>query len=258
MSKVGLLFLVMIGLTACFSTRVDEDKLPPTAVAHEQTSDIHPIPPTYEPLPPTPVLQPATEFTEGEANIPDDQYLFVEFWSHIAGSSTCKEQITIDFPTYQYDCDDRFCTSQWSAQVPSTDITTLTSWSLLRMWPLLDSTSVRGFAGDGTSLSGIGGGIGSSLNPITDFPYLTDSYTIYSVTSNGTIVAQVNGTTVYIEPGQSWLNFERTGPEQAQELLGIDPSQVATDCILTISRRLTNFGLLESNMIDVGLELGTD
>ena len=165
-------------------------------------------------LPPTPVLRPALTFVEGKAEIPPDQYLFVEYFIDKNGSGSCSYGYG-DSPTYYYDAGKLH----------------------LRFPPTMPLSAVKGFFGDGNGVSGaLGSGGYSTMHFIDTFPYRTPAVIIHSVDAQGTIVAEVNKQTFFLEAGQSWRHIiEETS----------DPK-----CRIVITHQFTNHGLLTANQIE--------
>ncbi|PKO16173.1 MAG: hypothetical protein CVU39_09100 [Chloroflexi bacterium HGW-Chloroflexi-10] len=178
--------------------------------------------PTQTTLPPSPTLRPATDFVEGINEVPVDKYLFVEYWRTWDGSGNCTDAAMIDFPGYDYSSGELYAFSGISDQ------------------PDEHATNIIGFIGDGDRNQGaMGGGISSELSMIQSLPY-TIKYqlgTIFSVYRQGAIVVELWGQTIWLEPGQSWV-------QQVEE----DPS---SECHRVTTYRFTNYGFLDREQVQI-------
>lgn len=245
-------------LVACVATR--RTNLVATPVPTPQVTVI-PVP-TVVPsptvaisfFPPTPELQPAPlSYLDDVQPIPPGKYLFVESWEHISGSSSCPEMVHIDEPTYGYSCGNQRCAWEWKANKPTGLINDL--WGDF-IEENIDPTAVTGFWGVGTSITGVGGGVGSFLNSITQFPQQEKAITLLGLTDTGIVVIERAGSRYLIEPKQSWMEQEYADEAWFRQFLDEDASDMP-GCVVTITRRFTNFGLLDASEIDVGIPLVT-
>ncbi len=171
---------------------------------------------------PPPGLQSASAYVPGVADIPDGQYLFVEWWRDQVQSSLGGCQLYFDEPTYSGGNEGLM---GWISRGAGSD-------------------PVRGFWGAGYSSRGRKCGAFSELTPIRSFPFVAPAaagfsegdIVIHSVDASGAIVAEVKGCTVWIEPGQRWSHEEHASGLQGPE---------------TTFYRLTNYGLLDESQIDL-------
>jgi hypothetical protein len=185
------------------------------------------------PCPPQPLQVPST-YVPGMDDIPDGQYLFVEWWASHDRSPPRECGGYYDEPTY---AGGREHLSGYLWQSSPSGI------------------PVKGFSGAGHSSSG-GGFCGafSTLSTITTFPFVVPDVSgppifvvpgadvsegdivIQSADANGAIVAEVKGCAVWIEPGQSW--------KYQVNSFGLSGTQSTV-------YRLTNYGLLDGNQVNV-------
>ena len=211
-------------------------------------------PVTRAPLLPTPAVTPAPEHVPGTVEQPAGHYLFVESWTDTAGEQ-CEVSLMIDFPTYGYDCP--ACGGR--ARIPAGAQIEGLSAEGVRGEP--DPARLRGFAGSGESVSGIGGGISSELHPIHDLPYTIPSAetetVVRSVAAGGSIVVEVGEEMVLLGPGESWV---RTGYADEEVLDGWYPpgTPAPQACYAVVTERVTNFGWLPAGQIDVGVVIQTE
>ena len=183
----------------------------------------NPPQPFYPTLAPTPALDPATGFGSGENRVPAGKYPFVELWNDTVGYSQngeCKDARMIDFPTYSF------------------------SNGQLKLYTGLANQDANkdtiGFFGQGFSNGGaMGGGAYSELHAIQQMPFaVAGDKSIQSILEDGTLALQVSdGQTYWLHPGQAWIEYGEYDPDPA--------------CHVIITRRLTNFGLLEGENIDL-------
>ena len=164
---------------------------------------------------PAATLRPATAFIEGENQLPDNRYLFLEYFTHNDGgvtdpASLCPDAAMIDFPGYSF--------SDRSLSFPG---------------ELPDDVSLLGLVGVGTSNAGaMGGGVSSGLNAIDGLPYAlpNGAAIIHAAYEDGTVVAEIDGAFFYLSPGESWARRSEWDP--------------APECHRISITRLSNFGLL--------------
>jgi hypothetical protein len=205
---MAILFLALIGV-ACASA--DRGMPTPATQSMGGTAIPSPIEKTENNTPTHPALQvPATPSpTQGSAPIlSGGKYLFIEFWNHETGSGTLP-MTAIDFPHYYFDPDNG------TLSINASDSITL-------------STTDLGFIGIGTSLSEAAGmGAASGLTVIDLLPYSTKVYlytrqadqqtvthmeetrevtlTLLSAAQNGTISIELDGQTMTLASGKSWM-----------------------------------------------------
>ena len=183
-------------------------------------------------------LEPASTPIGQISTIPENKYLFVEYWIEYDGESTlkwCDGAVMVDFPWYTYYSD--------TLTLPDTLID-LES----------DMKEIRGFFGDGFGHSGaMGGGESSLIHFIKDFPYESPPYprnqlpdkrvVIHTVEADGTIIVEIRvegmeGGTFSMKPGQSWIYETRDTP--------------SLHCRTITTYRFTNYGLIGRGQIEVG------
>jgi len=180
-------------------------------------------PSTTDPAP-TATLRPAVAFVSGQEDVPQGQYLVVEWFTWNSGVTTdpalmCPYAAMIDFPGYSL-VDGRL-------SFPGT---------------IDDDGSLVGFAAQGQANGGaMGGGVSSGLTPILDLPfaYPYGEPILYAAYADGSIVVDVGGGFYQLAPGESWVSREEW-----------DPSPT---CHASRETRLTNYGLLSRAAI-FGLE----
>jgi len=80
--------------------------------------------------------------------------------------------------------------------------------------------------------------VDSLLSAIQQLPFAAGNTSIQSILEDGTLALQVaDGRAYWLHPGQAWIEYFESDP---------DPS-----CHIIIISRLTNFGLLEGENIDL-------
>ena len=96
-----------------------------------------------------------------------------------------------------------------------------------------------GFFGLGISNAGaMGSGASSELLVIQQLPFAGWNISIQSILEDGTLALQLaDGQTYWLHPGQEWIEYAENDP---------DPS-----CHIIITGRLTNFGLLDGENINL-------
>jgi hypothetical protein len=177
----------------------------------------------YPTLAATPALDPGTGFVTGENLVPAAKYPFVELWNNTVGYSRvgeCKGASMIDYPTYSFS-DRRL---ELDTGLASLDA----------------NRAIIGFFGlENTNGGAMGGGVDSSLSAIQQLPFvLPGNKSIQSILEDGTLALQVaDGQMYWLRPGQVWIAHSEYEP---------DP-----DCHVIVTSRLTNFGLLEEENIDL-------
>jgi hypothetical protein len=175
--------------------------------------------PSLPPVPPTPTLRPAISYVDGHTPILQGMYFFIEYFVVNDGTSSaseCPGAAMIDFPGYSF------------------------SQGILTTGPmsLADLTPALGFLGFGQANTGaMGGGVSSNLEVISGLPFSLpyDVATIHALDATGEIVAEIQGSSYLLAPGESWV--------QAYES---DPTE---DCHRTTTARLTNHGLVDESQI---------
>ena len=178
--------------------------------------------PFYPTLAPTPALYPSSGFVTGQNHVPAGKYPFGELWVTTVGysrSGECRDALMIDFPTYSFS-DGRL--------------------SLYTGLANLDvNRDMIGFFGLGISNVGAMGGWASSvLLVIQQLPFAEGSESIQSILEDGTLALQLaDGQTYWLHPGQERIEYSEYDS---------DP-----DCHVVLVSRLTNFGLLEGENIDL-------
>lgn len=178
--------------------------------------------PFYPTLAPTPDLDAATDFVSGENRIPAEKYPFIEIWNTTTGYSSrgeCPGAAMIDFPAYFF---------------------TNGELDLFAGLVNLDaSKDMIGFIGFGDSNEGaMGGGIASSLHVIQQLPFEMGGNSIQSILEDGTLALQVSDGQVYwLYPGQARIEYSEYDPD--------------AECHVIVVSRLTNFGLLDGENINL-------
>ena len=178
--------------------------------------------PFYPTLAPTPALDPAIGFVTGENHVPAGKYPFVELWITTVGysrSGECKDALMIDFPTYS------FSDGRLSLYTGLADLDV--------------NRDMIGFFGLGISNDGaMGGGASSELQVIQQLPFVAGNESIQSILEDGTLALQIaDGQSYWLHPGQARIEYNEYDP---------DP-----DCHVILVSRLTNFGLLQGENIDL-------
>ena len=202
--RVLVLICVTLVATACS-----------TAAGPRPTSSAFP-----PPISTTPTLRLAPADVQPSVSIPQGKYLFVEYMVVNGGTSAtchCPDAAMIDFPGYEF------------------------SGGILRAvpGPLTVGEGILGYAGYGQANTGaMGGGAFSQLQPITAVPFSLpyDAAIIHSVDADGQIVAEIEGVSYLIAPGESWIHTREWDP--------------TADCHRTATTRLMNFGLLDRSQIE--------
>jgi hypothetical protein len=149
--------------------------------------------------------------------------LFVEYWIDVIGTTSkerCDNFVYIDGPNYRYEENNLLSVSE------------------------IDLTIGKGIIGCGKQINyPAGSGVFSNLYPIKDFPYAPEwpdycqTLTINNIDISGTISAKVNGKTVSLPVEQEWTDSIADNSDSS--------------CRKIITYRLTNFGFIESDQIDV-------
>ena len=178
--------------------------------------------PFYPTLAPTPALDPAIGFVTGENHVPAGKYPFVELWITTIGysrSGECRDALMIDFPTYS------FSDGRLSLYTGLADLDV--------------NRDMIGFFGLGISNDGaMGGGASSELRVIQQLPFVAGNESIQSILEDGTLALQIaDGQSYWLHPGQARIEYNEYDP---------DP-----DCHVILVSRLTNFGLLQGENIDL-------
>jgi len=178
--------------------------------------------PFYPTLAPTPALDPATGFVPGENHVLVGKYPFIELQNRTIGYSRdgeCSDALMIDYPTYSF------------------------SDGRLKLYTGLASVDANrdmiGFFGLENSNEGaMGGGTDSSLHAIQQLPFAAGNTSIQSILEDGTLALQLaDGRTYWLHPNQAWIENSEYDPEP--------------DCHIILVSRLTNFGLLDGENIDL-------
>lgn len=186
--------------------------------------------------------------------IPSGKYLLIESWEDIRGTFICGEDVMIDEPTYGYKCSGERCSWQWGRKKPDSLVNDL--WADF-LGEETNATDIIGFWGLGTSLSGVGGGVGSILYPIMQFPQKEDQFILKGATDTGVVVVEIDGFRYLLEPGESWMDSEYADDEWFERFYDEEGMGRTPGCTVLITRRFTNFGLLDASEIDVGIPLQT-
>lgn len=186
--------------------------------------------------------------------IPPGKYLFVESWTDIRGSFICAEEVWPEESAYGYSCSGEQCSWEGGRKKPDSLVSDLWADFLAEDPNVID---LIGFWGRGTSLSGIGGGAGGLLYPITQFPQKRDQITLKGATDSGVVVVEIDGFRYLLEPGESWMNSEYADDEWFEQFYDEEGMGRTPGCTVLITRRFTNFGLLDASEIDVGIPLQT-
>jgi hypothetical protein len=215
--------LTIVGLLV---TRKDAGET--LAFVQSGTPTSKPAPPVWTPIPQPPRPPLASEFVDGQNEMPPDKYLFVEYWSDSKGISTsgrCKDATMIDYPTYSY--------HSGSLSAFGTN---------MRRGMRNTGSSLVGFLGCGRSLNGaMGGGISSEIHVIEELPYIMltpgqyEIGIIHSVDAQGGVVVTIDNSTYLLEPGRKWARIIESDP---------DPN-----CHLVSRISLTNYGLLDKSQV---------
>lgn len=186
--------------------------------------------------------------------IPPGKYLFVESWEDVRGTFICEEDVLIDEPTYGYTCAGERCSWEWGRKKPNSLVTDL--WSdFLGEEP--NTTDIIGFWGLGISLSGVGGGDSSILYPINQFPQKEEQILLKGASDEGVVVVEIEGFRYLLEPGESWMHSEYADDAWFEQFYDAEGVGRTPGCTVLITRRFTNFGLLDASEIDVDIPLET-
>ena len=202
--------------------------VPTQTPTQTQTSTLTPL---FE-LNPTPALELAGAYTLGQNDIPPGKYLAVQAWSDSNGNSsngTCPYAAMVDFPMYEMRGDrlQSFVDPNWeyTAENPGPP----------------DFSKAVGFFGYGFSNSGdMGGGASSSLTAFFSLPANPKQsiFTIFSAAADGTIVVEIGAQVYRLKPGQQWVQYTESQPDEF--------------CHLLDTSTFTNYGLLDGSQITLG------
>jgi hypothetical protein len=102
-----------------------------------------------------------------------------------------------------------------------------------------NTADIIGFFGlEYTNEGAMGGGVNSSLHAIQQLPFAAGSISIQSILGDGTLALQLpDGQAYWLHPGQARIEYSVSDPEP--------------DCHIVFVSRLTNFGLLNGENIDL-------
>lgn len=133
-----------------------------------------------------PELVPGVDYIEGAAEVPEGEYLLVEFITEITPCG--RGQLLIDFPDYEYENG------------------TLSGYVLHSEEHDLENPVIGYFGRYEKPAAGLGSGAYSTLTAFHSLPFhcLSTPVTLLSIDSEGTVVADVNGDVVKLEVGESW------------------------------------------------------
>ena len=224
----GLFSIVLV--SACFVAGCGLIPTPIPSQTPTQTPTSTAIP-LFE-LNPTPALELASAYTPGQNDIPPGKYLVVEAWSDSNGNSSngiCPYAALMDMPMYGMRGNElqSYMEPNWeyNAENPGTP----------------DFSKAVGFLGYGYSYSGdMGGGASSDLTAFFSLPANPKQsiFTIYSATADGTIVVGIGAQVYRLKPGQQWVQYTESQPDEF--------------CHLLDTSTFTNYGLLDGSQITLG------
>lgn len=155
--------------------------------------------------------------------VPEGEYLFVEYWTHSVLGVSCAG-LCIDFPAYYFD--------PQSGKLAI--YTTLPPEPAL----VLDDDDI-GFVGSGTSLGGVGGGASGSLTKIQQCPSSEDGITLHYVDETGAITVEREDKVIVLEPYEVWVSDEEV---ETWDWLGVG-------CVVTSTHYITNYAFQDRDKI---------
>ncbi len=180
---------------------------------------------------PTPALELAGTYTAGTNDIPSGKYLVVEAWSDsngVSSNGTCPYASMVDMPMY-YISGGKLVSYMQPAREYSEGAP-----------QELDLSKAVGFMGYGFSHSGdMGGGASSDLTVIESLPVNPKKsiFTIFSAAADGTIVVQIGSQVYRMKPGERWVQYSQSQPDEY--------------CHLLDTSTFTNHGLLDASRIEI-------
>jgi hypothetical protein len=144
-------------------------------------------------LPPQAYLPLVCENYPPVIQVPEGEYLLVEYWTHSVLGANC-EGLCIDFPAYSFN--------------PQSGVLTI--------YPpdssLVLADDEIGYVGSGESLSGVGSGACSDLTKIQQCPLTTcgagADIALRYVDETGTTTLEREGEVITLEPGETWVSAE--------------------------------------------------
>jgi hypothetical protein len=155
--------------------------------------------------------------------MPEGEYLFVEYWTHSALGEDCAGQC-IDFPAYLFD--------------PQSGELTIYTTDPPEPALVLNDGEI-GYIGSGLSLGGVGCGVNSSLAKIQHCPLSQDGITLRYVDESGVAILERQGETVVLKPGEVWVSDEET---EIWDWLG-------AGCIVTSTHYISNYAFQDRDKI---------
>ena len=147
--------------------------------------------------------------------VPADEYLLVEYWTHSVLGAECAAQF-ISFPGYH------FAVQSGTLAVYTTDPPEPA---------LVLGEGEIGYIGNGVSLGGVGGGSNSGLTKFQRLPVSQGGITLHYVDESGGINLERQGEMMYLQPGEAWTSDEEV---ETWDWLG-------AGCIVTSTHRITNY-----------------
>ena len=170
-------------------------------------------------IPPSPTLEPATNFVKGLSQVPAGQFVFVTLRNEDLCSSECNcPVVQPPAPQYGFSPSGELWLSPYSMHDPASVLT----------------STIVGLFGYGRWNEG--------AYVIKTLPYQTPygDAIIYSVDAQGIVVVEVQGKTYFIRPGQAWT---ASGDVKREPPPG---------CHIAFTSQLSNYGLLAQAKIRIG------
>ena len=155
--------------------------------------------------------------------VPEGEYLFVEYWTHSVLDVNCVGQC-VDFPAYHFDPQSGELTI-YTTHPPDPAL-------------VLDDDDI-GYIGSGVSLGGVGGGANSSLIKIQGCPLSKDGITLRYVDEAGAVTLEREGEVIVLQAGEAWVSDEEI---DTWDWLG-------SGCVVTSTHYISNYAFQDRNKI---------